>query len=167
MNRDLITAVLMNDFAAVRELVSKGADVNTHEVEDRGETPLILAASFGSREMVEYLLQQGADPNDQADTGSSVVMYAGVDLLTLLRDHGADLNIRDNDDETPLMRAAQGGHMDKVVWLLENGADSKAVDVGGHTALYHAESFGFVYVADVLRKAMEAANRWAELQRLE
>ena len=45
--------------------------------------------------------------------------------------------------------------MEKVVWLLENGAESKAVDDGGQTALDHAVSFGFVYVADVLRKAME------------
>ena len=69
----------MNDVRAVRELVARGADVNTHEVEDRGETPLILATGNGSREIVEYLLQQGADPNDRADTGSSAVMYAAVD----------------------------------------------------------------------------------------
>jgi uncharacterized protein len=44
----------------VRALLSDGADVGS--VDDKGMTPLMVAASVGSPEIVELLIAAGADP---------------------------------------------------------------------------------------------------------
>jgi uncharacterized protein len=50
------------DIAKARLLLEHGADVNTIDDEYRA-TPLGLAARWGHREMVGFLLERGADPN--------------------------------------------------------------------------------------------------------
>ena len=48
-----------------------------------------------------------------------------ADVMELLLDRGAELNGRDMVGETALMKAAYGGHLDAVTLLVERGADKK------------------------------------------
>jgi ankyrin repeat protein len=50
-------------YRAAALLLDAGADVNAHEQEKAGETPLCVAVKGEYPEMVELLLQRGADPD--------------------------------------------------------------------------------------------------------
>src|SRR5207253_1989293 len=60
---------------------------------------------------------------------------AGPELIQKLLDAGADPNIPDEDGVTPLMKAANRGDPDRVIALLSAGAVPKAKDKSGRTAL--------------------------------
>jgi len=56
-------AVIGEHYKAVVWLLGQGADVNLHDAEHIGETPLSFAAQSEYPEMVELLLRSGADPD--------------------------------------------------------------------------------------------------------
>jgi uncharacterized protein len=101
-------AAQANDVAAMRLLVSRGADPNiptTH-----GVTPLMVAAGVG----FEY---QGTNINP--DSRAAAVRY-------LVDDLHADVNSKDDKRYTTLHGAAYVGDNDLVKYLVAKGADVKA-----------------------------------------
>lgn len=68
-------------------------------------------------------------------------------MADYLLKHGADIEL---GASTPLMEAAQEGHLDLVRFLLETGADVHAQTQTGDTALTYACENGHTDVADVL-----------------
>jgi hypothetical protein len=56
---------------------------------------------------------------------------------------------------TPLMWAADGGHVEAARVLLDAGADAAARDDGGDTALDYATGCGHAAVADMLREQQQ------------
>jgi uncharacterized protein len=73
------------------------------------------------------------------------VSYGGyVEIVTLLLENGADINVRDDaNGTTPLMNAVMGGHPEVIQVLLKRGADpnievGKDKDGKGITALTYA-----------------------------
>ena len=86
-------AVINLHTETVRVLLEHGADVNARA--DDGATPLMLAASCGDPEIVQALLDQGADLNGSfVQTGKTALMlaeehgYAGI--ARLLKQAGAE-----------------------------------------------------------------------------
>ena len=65
---------------------------------------------------------------------------------------GADVNAKDADGLTSLMKASDEGHVDVVRLLIERGADVNAANEEGWTALMYASSRGHV---DVVRLLIE------------
>ncbi len=99
------------------------------------------------------------------------VGMAEPEVVQLLLDAGADPDARNRDGETPLIWAARGGRGDVVTLLLNRGADLE-VRGGqqGWTALSWAETSGHTEVAELLRnhgasEATEANRRLAEAVR--
>jgi hypothetical protein len=72
-------------------------------------------------------------------------------IMKLLIDHGADVNARDDTDETPLHRAARSGQITRASLLLDHGADVNARDKGKWTPLDIAMLFREQAMADFLR----------------
>lgn len=92
---ELMKAVRKNDLARVKALVAQGVDVS--EVDSSGDSPLIMAAYEGHTEIVECLLEAGADvtavdPGMQA-TALHAAAYAGrTDAARLLIRYGIDID---------------------------------------------------------------------------
>lgn len=63
-------------------LLSNGAEVNIKS-KKRGRTVLMIAAGQGNAELVQWLLDKGADPTTQDMFGATAAVYAGK------RDHSA------------------------------------------------------------------------------
>lgn len=71
---DLVTAVVMRDSAAVKELLADGKDPNVRQSD--GLTPLMIAAANGDAAIAQELLSRGAQPNLRAPGGQSALSLA-------------------------------------------------------------------------------------------
>ncbi|KAK8246888.1 ankyrin repeat protein, partial [Phyllosticta capitalensis] len=91
-------------------------------------------------EILRLLLYAGADPNTQ-DYGGYTLMHLAIDyanideLVKMLLDKGADINMKNNWGETPLYGAAARGYEESVRALLNGNADPTVKMTSGETAL--------------------------------
>lgn len=95
-------------------LIQKGADIKGADVNAKGKdgfTPLHRAAQSGNLDEVKFLLKNGANPdikNKWGQTALHVVMLStsednkreGQAIVNSLLDHGASVNIKDNQFKT-------------------------------------------------------------------
>ncbi|XP_054274382.1 ankyrin repeat domain-containing protein 11 [Macrosteles quadrilineatus] len=104
---------------------------------ERGETPLHIAAIKGDREQVRQLLERGSDPNVRDFAGwtplHEACNHGWLEVARLLLQAGADVNARGLDDDTPLHDAAVNGHSKLVVLLVDFGADIHQKNKRGKT----------------------------------
>jgi ankyrin repeat protein len=149
---EIVAATAANDMATIRLLLEKRQDVNARDAQ--GLTPLINAALNGNTRLADMLLARGAQVNAASSPewggkvkngniaiGSFTALlvastYGPVDLVKLLLDAGADVNVQEIRKMTPLMFAVTTDHADPriVRLLLGRGADTKIKDGVGLTA---------------------------------
>ena len=126
-----------------------------------GATPFFLASSFGDLEMMQILLDGGADPMQRTDDGTTALMVAaGVDYVQgqdkygrrvfnddvplqqlaldtvrflLDLELGFDINATNRYKQTPLHGAVYLGGTALVSFLVEHGANINAVNARGQT----------------------------------
>ncbi|OJI99699.1 hypothetical protein ASPVEDRAFT_60609 [Aspergillus versicolor CBS 583.65] len=87
----------------------------------------------GSIAATEYLLQAGADPNAPSFNKKPPALLRAIHreryrIVRLLLDHGASLEIVDENGRTPLMTAAWRGMIDILFLLIARGANINARD---------------------------------------
>ncbi|KAI9834920.1 MAG: hypothetical protein M1819_002643 [Sarea resinae] len=146
----LIVQVLLNARAKDRHFIERGA---TQAVKS--------AVESGSIEIVQMLLNAGADVNDQWDDERTALQRAvqknNNDMVQLLMEAGADVNAPGfgSFGRTALQEAAENGNMHLVRLFLQKGADinAPASSCGGVTALQAAAIKGHANIALLLLKA--------------
>lgn len=135
-------------------LLEKGADPNLKATD--GSTPLWRAAKFGKYEVVKQLLPlDGLDINAKSKNFMAPLAEAAREghekVVTLLVEKGADLNIKDDEDSTPLLWAACRGKIAVVKEFLSlEGVELDAQDYMGITALGWAVGRGYEEISMLL-----------------
>lgn len=98
---EVLKAMQTCDSSEVPSLLKHIAGI--HDRNEKGWSPLIVSAFYGNHDVVERLLNLGADVNDCNIKGTTAIMYAknfaiengDKRVFDLLRSRGADLEIKD------------------------------------------------------------------------
>ena len=147
----LFQAVLQRppDYEAALRARNRGANVNA-EFESEGIYPVDVASVNNNQELMRFLINNGANPNQRAFDGMSplhrAVILGNSEMVQLLLEHGkadADLPTAREGQEslTPLqMVVAQNGRVPIARLLVEYGADVHARRLNGRTLLHLVES---------------------------
>lgn len=126
----MIKEATSGNISAVRDLISKGANVN-FVIRVRPSpfegTALIHAVYNGDIKLVQFLLDNGADVNIADDKyGATALMYAvgggHIEIVKLLIEKKADVNLKDKEGYTALYAAKVKGNSEIVRLLKEAGA---------------------------------------------
>lgn len=125
LGKEMLSAAKKGHAERIRELAAREAAL-LHHTDAEGATPLHHAAWKGHHEVVDALLELGANVNHH----SSNTHYGG----------------------TPLHAAAHGNQKAVAERLLQAGADLHAISCNGRTALEETAFHGAAAVAKLLKK---------------
>ncbi len=152
----LIEAIKARDAARASELLEQDPSL----VQSRnaaGESPVLTAVYYGAKEILQQLLEWGAelDPFEAAAVGD-------VDRLSdLVRVQPSVINRYSHDGFTPLALASYFGHAEAVRILLGKGADVNARSKNAlqNDPLHNASAGNHPEVAALLLDAGADANK--------
>jgi ankyrin repeat protein len=188
LDHELLQAAANGNIALAEQSLKQGARIETQN--ERGATPLILAAEENQEAMAKFLLEKGArlsakdhsgwtplvhsartanldmvalllaSKPDIADKNEALLAAAGsgpvqieidaapdatlkapkeespeAKTMKLLLASGAQIEARDENGDTPLIRAAGFGQNDIVRLLLDRGANFEATNKSGQSAV--------------------------------
>ncbi len=146
----------------VNVLAKAGSEIDARD--KHGMTALMWAAKVGAANVVNALIESGADINAKLESnttvrlldvrnsevidipfnaGTTVLMMAALNdanpgVMKLLLDSGLDINARDNGGRTALMLAAEWSTSKTIDMLLRVGADIAVKDNEGKRAADYA-----------------------------
>ena len=163
-NQDIFTYVEDGNIQLVKNYINSGYDLNIQNYNDDGYTPLIYAILKDNIEIVELLLNAGADIkivklllNADADVdkqninGDTALIFAvkNLEIVKLLLDSGADIDKQSYEDNwgfypykvtnggnTALIQAASNNRREMIELLLDYGADEFVINYDGKSFYY-------------------------------
>lgn len=134
----------------VNLLLTRGA--NPSHVSADARTFLHAAVSGGDTNIVKVAMQYPYEINARSKYGDTPLLGASwkrrLDLLEMLINVGADVNVPDNQGTTPLIAVTPDDDWPTSVdpkiisFLIEHGANVNAADEKGETALFGAAFYG-------------------------
>lgn len=151
---ELMDAVYFDDIPKAMALINRGAPLNSPE-KNTSFTPIFMAISNGSEDMLRMLIEQGASmdiyddkgyaPIHRAVTGENYTAsapYPATAMIQVLLEYGADINQgTQKEGMTPLMITAQEHKGNIMSFLIDSGANEELTDNNQRTALDYAKSY--------------------------
>jgi hypothetical protein len=138
-----MAALAGRHFELAQVLRRKGSSVNPRN-DYYGNSPLHSAIDYMDLEMVQALVDCGADVNARRKGGDTPLLFAlwgsptrptNPGVVGWLLNHGADPNVQDENGRTPLHLALACGLIEMAHLLVEHGASVTVKDRKGKTPL--------------------------------
>ena len=154
MNSDIYYQSLLSEISA--EDIVEGYDLfkNIDSLDSFGQTLLLASCVKQQLENVRYCLKLGANPNFVDECGEaplhSVIDTASynektsLEIISLLLNAGADIELRAYMDKTPFLRACGRNCFSVIKLLVSSGCNvsAKTTDLGGEfDAVFFARVF--------------------------
>lgn len=128
-----------------------------HSLETAAELAVISNASV---ELIQLLLEKGGRSVMQPFMLHVACFNGALDILKLLVQYGADINIHEElNEQTPLHRAAEGKRANILQYLINIGAKVNLVDSSSCTPLFEAVQQDSLECAEILLQAGAKTNR--------
>ena len=152
----------------IKKLIEKGAYLNSFN--EKGDSNLFCsAAGTGNKEIVDFLLENGADidcveKNRSTPLKVAIINWRG-DMVSYLVNKGAKIDIRDDLGMSSICWAAFQGWVQLVEFLLKKGANIEDKNKFGDTLLKIASEQDRVELVEFLLKKganIEAKNNKGE-----
>uniref|UniRef100_A0A7S0YHL7 Uncharacterized protein n=1 Tax=Polytomella parva TaxID=51329 RepID=A0A7S0YHL7_9CHLO len=170
----LYDAAEQGDLEGIKNVFQEYPSINISTAGPDGDTALHLACLYGHNDVVEALIEKGADVNAiNAEDGSTTVHDAAAGgYLEICKKLLARGNVEmlmsavDEDGDIPLHHASRGDHLEVVQYFISLNADPTKRNKEGRTPAQESESeevkkFLQQIVADRVRAAMQASNQSA------
>ena len=175
-------AIEYNNIDVIKELLgSKKIDIESKLPENTiitnnnerwyadGDTPLLLACYYGYSDIVELLLNYGAnlEARDSIDSAMAIHIASSKghsDIIkTIMESYSAKkinnlVDIEDDTGTTPLMWAAMNNQISAINMLLKYGANINAQDYDGWSALHFAAASQSYKAVEILLKNKADVN---------
>ena len=120
----LLHASIYGDIEIIKLLLKKGSSIDDKDI--KGNTCLLLAASYGHLDLVQWLLSYGGcSIYDVNLKGSNCILLASIHgnipMIKWFIEQG--LSLQDEDDYgTCIVHAAENNQTEAVIWMLSNGS---------------------------------------------
>lgn len=145
--RNIFEAARSGSTWQIGKFLDRGANINAKD--DMGYTPIMWAVNRNKLPAAKYLVSKGADVNahNYYETALRLaLMNKNQRMVELLLHHGAKVNDRDENGQTPLlmlvsMTSCFGKNERLAELLINNGADVNARDKYKSSALGYAERY--------------------------
>ena len=150
-------------------IVVLGASGFTNMTNAMGEYPLHQAVINNDTQSIKRILFQKALIDERDETGSTALMVAtranNVHAAHMLIEAGADVNAKDNIQDSPYLYAGAQGYLKILRMTLMHGADLKSNNRYGGTALIPAAERGHVETVRTFGVDVNHVNNfgWAAL----
>ncbi len=131
---DLFAAIERTDVTSLRNALEAGADANA--INEAGSSALFEAVRKQSLDACRLLVAAGADVNfvNEQNIGATPLMmavgYKEPQIVNLLLENDADVNLADANGDPAINWAAYYGYTDIAERLLKAGADTEQVGHG-------------------------------------
>lgn len=162
---NLLDAVSSDDFACVKSVLHENTSIS------QAELSKALTHSVGCQDLriISLLIQCGADINlvfeDVTPPLLTAVIYDRPDVIRLLIDKGAEINLQDSVGNTALQLALEDEILEAEAnfdvpkmnlsrLLIDSGADPTIVDGTGNTAIDDARKADYKEAVDLFLKCL-------------
>lgn len=154
MVKKLMIACLDNNIIKVKELIAEKGGINDKiDIGHKVVSPLSATVRYGYRKLAEYLITNGADINDP-DVYPPILQTAvrkkNIEMIKMLLEHNASVDILDDQNSTPLHWAVFGGNLEIVEILLAHGANRSLKDDNDLSPIDLAKIRGWPHIIELL-----------------
>lgn len=146
-------AAMKGDLAGVKKILAEKPDSVNSKDKD-GKTPLHLAVQSGNKDVIEFLLAQGAEI-DAKDNKENTPLHNALALrragiARFLLSKGADVKIKDKDGMPAIAYALMGGLKELLVPILDSGQDVNEDFKDGLRIIHLASLLGDKEIIEIL-----------------
>ena len=151
--KDIFTVARSGSLQEIEILYKENPEL-INKSNENGYSPLILASYRANIPVVKFLIEKGADINQNSDMGTALMAAAvkkNTEIAQLLLEKKADPNLSDPNGTTALIYAVQFNAPDLIKLLLKYNASKNGKDKSGKTAFEYAVFAGNEAIINLLK----------------